>query len=120
MVTHKLNERAVSLVAATPWTVARQAPLPRISQARILEWLPFPSPGDLPDPGMEPVCLAPSALDSVLLVPPGRLSNWVGESRMLSFQHGIWKHKNLATWGAEKLCVLRVSWGEKKSVYSVT
>ena len=23
-----------------------------ISQARILEWLPFPSPGDLPDPGI--------------------------------------------------------------------
>ena len=22
--------------------------------ARILEWLPFPSPGDLPDPGIEP------------------------------------------------------------------
>ena len=26
----------------------------RISQARILEYLPFPSPGDLPDPGIEP------------------------------------------------------------------
>ena len=25
-----------------------------ISQARILEWLPFPSPGDLPDPGIKP------------------------------------------------------------------
>ena len=25
-----------------------------IFQAWILEWLPFPSPGDLPDPGMEP------------------------------------------------------------------
>ena len=24
-----------------------------ISQERILEWLPFPSPGDLPDPGLE-------------------------------------------------------------------
>ena len=24
-----------------------------ILQARILEWLPFPSPGDLPDPGVE-------------------------------------------------------------------
>ena len=23
-------------------------------QARILEWVPFPSPGDLPDPGIEP------------------------------------------------------------------
>ena len=26
-----------------------------ISQARILEWVAFPSPGDLLDPGMEPV-----------------------------------------------------------------
>ena len=26
-----------------------------ISQARTLEWLPFPSPGDLPNPGTEPV-----------------------------------------------------------------
>ena len=25
-----------------------------ILQARILEWLPFPSPRDLPDPGIEP------------------------------------------------------------------
>ena len=25
-----------------------------IFQARIPEWLPFPSPGDLPDPGIEP------------------------------------------------------------------
>ena len=25
-----------------------------ILQARILEWLPFPSPGDLPDPVIEP------------------------------------------------------------------
>ena len=24
-----------------------------ISQARILQWLPFPSPGDLPDPGIK-------------------------------------------------------------------
>ena len=31
-----------------------------IFQARILEWVPFPSPGDPPDPGIEPtspVCL---------------------------------------------------------------
>ena len=26
-----------------------------IFQARILEWVPFPSPGDLPHPGIEPV-----------------------------------------------------------------
>jgi len=26
-----------------------------ISQARILEWLPFPSPGELPNPGIKTV-----------------------------------------------------------------
>ena len=29
-----------------------------ILQARILEWLPFPSPGDLPDPEIKPGSLA--------------------------------------------------------------
>ena len=40
---------------ATPWTIARQAPL-SIGPSRQEYWsgLPFPSPGDLPDPGIEP------------------------------------------------------------------
>ena len=39
----------------TPWTVAYQAP-PSMGFSRQEYWsgLPFPSPGDLPDPGMEP------------------------------------------------------------------
>ena len=45
-----------------------------IFQARILEWVAFPLPRDLPDPGIEPVSLASPALqaDSLLLVPPGK------------------------------------------------
>ena len=40
---------------ATPWTVARQAPL-SMGFPRQEYWsgLPFPSPGDLPDPAIEP------------------------------------------------------------------
>ena len=40
---------------ATPWTAAHQAP-PSIGLSRQEYWsgLPFPSPGDLPDPGIEP------------------------------------------------------------------
>ena len=40
---------------ATPWTVAHRAP-PSMGFSRQEYWsgLPFPSPGDLPDPGMEP------------------------------------------------------------------
>ena len=40
---------------ATPWTVAYQAPL-SMGFSRQESWsgLPFPSPGDFPDPGIEP------------------------------------------------------------------
>ena len=40
---------------ATPWTVAYQAP-PSMGLSRQDYWsgLPFPSPGDLPNPGIEP------------------------------------------------------------------
>ena len=39
----------------TPWTVAYQAPLSMgFSRQEYWSGLPFPSPGDLPDPGMEP------------------------------------------------------------------
>ena len=38
----------------TPWTVAHQAPLSMgFSRQEYWSGLPFPSPGDLPDPGME-------------------------------------------------------------------
>ena len=40
---------------ATPWTIACQAPL-SMEFSRQENWsgLPFPSPGDLPNPGIEP------------------------------------------------------------------
>ena len=43
---------------ATPWTVAYQVP-PSMGVSRQEYWsgLPFPSPEDLPDPGIEPVSL---------------------------------------------------------------
>ena len=40
---------------AIPWTLAYQAPLSmEFSRQEYWSGLPFPSPGDLPDPGMEP------------------------------------------------------------------
>ena len=43
------------LTLCDPWTVAHQAP-PSTGFSRQEYWsgLPFPSPGDLPDPGIEP------------------------------------------------------------------
>ena len=47
------------LTLATPWTVACQAPL-SMGFPRQEYWrgLPFPSPGNLPNPGFEPGFLA--------------------------------------------------------------
>ena len=43
------------LLFATPWTVAYQAPLSmEFSRQEYWSGLPFPTPGDLPDPGIEP------------------------------------------------------------------
>ena len=47
----------------TPQTVACQASSVRgILQARILEWVAFPSPGNLPDPRIEHLSLMSPAL----------------------------------------------------------
>ena len=43
------------LTLETPWTGAHQAPLSiRFSRQEYWSGLPFPSPGDLPDPGIKP------------------------------------------------------------------
>ena len=47
----------------TPWTVAHQAPLSMgFSNQEYWSGLPFPSPGDLPDPGIKPASLSSPAL----------------------------------------------------------
>ena len=56
----------------TLWTVAHQAP-PSIGFSRQEYWsgLPFPSPGDLPNPGIEPRSPAWQA-DALTSEPPGK------------------------------------------------
>ena len=50
-------------LCVTPWTVARQAPLSMgFSRQEYWSGLPFPPPGDLPDPGIEPASLKLPAL----------------------------------------------------------
>ena len=50
-------------LSAAPWTVAHPALL---SMGFLIQeywsWLPFPSPGDLPDPGIKPISLVSPAL----------------------------------------------------------
>ena len=48
---------------ATPWTVAHQAPLAMgFSRQEYWSELPFPPPGDFPDPEIKPVSLVSPAL----------------------------------------------------------
>ena len=56
----------------TPWTVAYQVP-PSMGFSRQEYWsgLPFPSPGDLPDPGIEPGSPSFQA-DALTAEPPGK------------------------------------------------
>ena len=51
----KLKSLSPVQLFATPWTVAYQAsPSMGFSRQEYWSGLPFPSPGDLPDPGIEP------------------------------------------------------------------
>ena len=55
---------------AIPWTIARQAPLSMgFSRQEYWSGLPFPTPGDLPNPGTEPESPALQA-DSLPSGPP--------------------------------------------------
>ena len=60
--------------SVTPWTVVHQAPLSmEFSRQEYWSGLPFPSPGDLPDPGIEPRSSVLQA-DSLLLSQQGSLN----------------------------------------------
>ena len=57
---------------ATPWTVAHQAPLSMgFSKQQYWSGVPFPSPGNLPDPGIKPRSPALQA-DALTSEQPGK------------------------------------------------
>ena len=50
-------------LCATPWTIACKTPLSMgFSRQEYLHGLPFPSPGDLPVPGIKPLSIMSPAL----------------------------------------------------------
>ena len=60
-----------SCLSDATWTVAHQAPLStEFSRPEHRNGLPFPSPGELPNPGIEPRSLA-LQVDSLAAEPPG-------------------------------------------------
>jgi len=74
-VTYLLSHFSRVRFCATQWTVAHQAPLfMGFSRQEYWSRLPCPSPGDLPNPGIEPASLTSLALagGSLPLAPPGK------------------------------------------------
>ena len=70
----KVKVKSLSRVRlfATPWTVANQTPPSMgFSRQEYCSGLPFPSPGNLPDPGIEPRSPAFQA-DTLTSGPPGK------------------------------------------------
>ena len=72
---HSLGKRCVSSrfnrvqFVVTPWSVAHEASLSMgFSRQEYWSGLPFPSPGDLPDPGIEPTSLASLAFSGGFLI----------------------------------------------------
>ena len=71
-VTMKVKSLSRVRLFVIPWTVTYQAP-PSMGFSRQECWsgLPFPSPGDLPNPGIEPGSPALQA-DALPSEPPGK------------------------------------------------
>ena len=73
--------RSVVSIFATLWTVAHQAPLSlRFPRQEYWSGLPFPSPGDLPDPGIEPAFPVSPALQADSF--PAEPSDWVWPAKL--------------------------------------
>ena len=70
---------------ASPWTVAYQTPLPMVfSRQEYWSGVPFPTTGDLPNPGIEPtsLCLLYGQADSLALTPPEMSIRYMREDKL--------------------------------------
>ena len=73
---------------AAAWAVARQAPLSMgLTKQEYWSGLPFPTPGDLPNPGIEPASLVSTALAGGFFVTelPGKPSPSGGNAFLVTY-----------------------------------
>ena len=99
---------------ATPWTVAHQAP-PSMEFSRQEYWsgLPFPSPGDLPDPEIKPrsPTLKADSLPSEPTGKPHGCKSWTIKKtecqRINAFELWCWRR------------LLRIPWTTRRSNHSI-
>ena len=80
---------------ATPWTVAWHTPLSMgFSRQEYWNGLPFPSPGNLPDPGIESTSPALAAGIFFTTEPPGKPFLWI-QLRYPYPRLGHWAHQRV-------------------------
>ena len=96
----KVKSLSCVRLLATPWTVAYQAPLSMgFSRQEYWSGLPFPSPGDLPDPGIEPRFPALQG-DSLLSEPPAakavREAGTQQKARLISLSDNVGKKRTVS------------------------
>ena len=83
---------------ATPWTIAYQAsPSMGFSRQEYWNGLPFPSPGDLPDPGIKPGSPALEA-DALTSEHPGVFLRTYSEWYLMLYTHSHNSDNNLINW----------------------
>ena len=74
--------------SVTSWTIACQSPLSmEFSRQEYWSELPFPPPGDLPDPRMEPASLMSPALAVGSLGVVNIVNQWFMKTFMLSLMY---------------------------------
>ena len=87
--------------SATPWTVAHQVPLSlEFSRPECWSGLPFPTPGDLPDPVIELGFLASPALraESSLSEPPGSTKPFNASLLLILLKYHVLRNSLVFQW----------------------
>ena len=105
-----------------PWTGAHQAP-PSMEFSRQEYWsgLPFPSPGDLPDPGIEPGSLALQADALPSEPPPGHITREKHNSKRYTHSSPIFIAALFTKTNTRKQpkCPLREDWTKMCYIYKM-
>ena len=95
--------RSVMSNSVTPWTVTHQGPLSmEFSRQEYWSGLPFPSPGDLPDPGLEPRFLSsyiPASLVAQTVKRlPAKWETWVRSLGWEDLEKEMATHSSTLAW----------------------
>ena len=113
-----------SQLFATPWTIAHQTPLSMgYNRQQYQSGLPFPSLGDLPDPGIEPASLASPALAGGFFTTNATCKAqalFQGYKLVQPLRSTVWKFKFLKRLKIElpydpEILLLSKAWKEMKS-----